>query len=139
MASEPLGRTNYVSRTVGIVLASAALAGCGSGAELPPPPPRLSVAIAEPLAARSDQVVELLVAGDACGALEEARRLQQDAVQAINEGRVPAAFQEHLGTAVNDLAGRIQCIAPPEEDDEERGRGKGKDKGKGKKHGEGDG
>jgi hypothetical protein len=127
---------NYVSRTIAIVLASAALAGCGSGAELPPPPPKLSVAIAEPLAARSDKVAELLVAGDACGALEEARRLQQDAVEAINEGRVPAAFQELLGTAVNDLAGRIRCVAPPQEDDEERGRGKGK--GKGKKHGEGD-
>ena len=125
-----------MSRTFAIVLASAAFAGCGSGTEPPPPPPKLSVAIAEPLAARSDKVAELLAAGDACGALEEARRLQQDAVEAINEGRVPGAFQEHLGTVVNDLAGRIQCIAPPEEDDEERGRGKGK--GKGKKHGKGD-
>lgn len=123
-----------MSRTVAIVLASAALAGCGSGAEVPPPPPKLSVAVAEPLAARSDKVAELLVVGDTCGALEEARRLQQDSVQAINEGRVPAAFQEHLGTAVNDLAARIQCVAPPEEADEERGRGKDK----GKKHGEGD-
>jgi hypothetical protein len=127
-----------MSRAVAIVLASAALAACGSGTEPPPPQPKLSAATAEELAAQSDKVAELLVAGDACSALEEARRLQQDAIAAINEGKVAAAFQEHLGTAVNDLAGRIQCVAPPEDDEEERGRGKGKGKGKGKKHDEGD-
>ena len=53
---------------------------------------------------------------------------------------MPAALQEELSAAVNDLAGRIQCVPPPQQDEQEHGkRGEGKDKDKGKrKHGKDD-
>jgi hypothetical protein len=117
------------------VLAVVVLAGCGSGDERPAPVrPKLPFEVAQRLADRSDNVAVALVAGDTCGALDEARRLQEDAIAAINGRRVPAAFQEQLSTTVNDLVSRIECI--PQDEDEDRGRGKGKGKGKGKDGGD---
>jgi len=121
-----------MTRTAAAVIASAALAGCGSSSERSAPaPPTLPTKLAADLAQRSDQVAATLDAGDACRALDEAQHLQQDTIRLINEGRVPGAFQEHLQAAVGDLVARIDC-APPA-----HGKGKGHGKHKGK-HGEGD-
>jgi hypothetical protein len=92
--------------------------------------------LASELAQRSDAVAAALDAGDACAARDEALRLQQETIAAINARRVPAAFHEPLAASVNDLVSRIDC-SPPAEDDEEEdegegGRGKGKGKGKGR-------
>ncbi len=121
----------------GILLAAAVLAcavasGCGSDAERSaPPPPKLPFETAQRLATESDSVATALAAGDPCGALDAAERLRVDAIEAINMGRVPAAFREELLSAVNDLPSRIECIREEDEDDG-RGRGEDKDKDKGK-------
>jgi hypothetical protein len=119
--------------------AALCLAGCGGGGERrAAPQPKLPRPVAVALAQSSDAVADALEAGDDCTALTLAQQLQQQSIAAVNSGQVPAPLQEPLQATVNDLAGRIRCVAPPEEEDEERGRGKGKGKGKGKKHDEGD-
>jgi hypothetical protein len=109
------------------LLAALWLAGCGSGtpARRAAPRPHLPPPLAGSLADRSDKVAEALDAGDPCRALNEARGLQQATIEAINAGRVPGPFQEHLTSTVGDLVARIQCVPPT---DDERDRGKGKDK-----------
>jgi hypothetical protein len=57
--------------------------------------------------------------------------LQQDAISAINAGRVPGPLQEPLGSSVSDLLSRIHCIKKA---DEPRDRGKHKGRGE---HGKG--
>lgn len=121
---------------LGAALAAAlCLASCGSGSpeRRAAPQPKLPLPVAAALAEQSDRVAAALEAGDSCQALSEARRLQQDTIQAINERRVPTPFQEHLSSAVGDLVLRIECVPPA---DEERGKGKGKHKGKGKQEGD---
>jgi hypothetical protein len=104
--------------------AALVLAGCGSGEQRrAAPQPKLPRGVAAELAARSDQVAGALDRGDPCNALEEAKRLQQDAIRAINDRRVPGPFQEQLGAAVNDVISRIQCT-PPAGDDEGGKHGK---------------
>ena len=123
------------------VTAAVFLAGCGGGADRPAPVrPALPAPLAAQLAERSDRVAAALASGNSCSAVAEANALQQATVQAINRRQVPAAFQEELSAAVNDLAGRIPCVPPPQQDEQEHGkRGEGKDKDKGKgKHGKGD-
>ena len=102
------------------------LAGCGSSHRVAPQP-KLPAPGASALASRSDEVAQALAGGDQCRALSLARQLQQETIAAINARRVPAAFQEQLGSTVGDLLSRIQCVPavkPPEG---------GKHKGKGKK------
>jgi hypothetical protein len=120
---------------VAALVAALVLAGCGSGEQRrAAPQPKLPRTVATELAARSDHVAVALDGGDPCRALQEAERLQQDTIRAINDRRVPAPFQEQLGAAVNDLVSRIQCT--PSAVDDEGGR-HGKSKGK-KKRGQGD-
>jgi hypothetical protein len=121
-----------MTRLLTVLLVTAAVAGCG-GAKKPPPEPKLPVAVAEQLAGRSDKVAAALDAGDACRALKEARRLRDETVAAVNAGRVPSPFQEQLGSSVQDLVQRIQCVPPHAEEDENRRGGEHKGKGKGKK------
>lgn len=121
-------------RRVVVVVLAGALTGCGSSQPPRPAQPRLPILVAEQLAVQSDKVAAALDAGDGCTALEEARRLRRETVEAINERRVPGPFQEHLLSAVNELVGRITCVpqvSVEEEHGEEKGRGKHKGKGKG--------
>ena len=117
-----------------------AAAGCGGGETERDAAPTLPAALAAELAGRSDAVAARLEADDPCGALAEAEALQADTIAAVNEGRVPAPFQEELGAAVASLVASIECspAAPPpvfdeEEEDGEQGKGQGRGKGKGKK------
>lgn len=103
-------------------------AGCGGGEESASP---LPAPVANELAARSDAVAERLEAGDACGARAEADALQAAAIDAVNDGRVPARYQEELVSSVGALATSVECVPPPvarENDDGEDGKGKGKEK-----------
>lgn len=119
---------------VAALLVALTLSGCGSNSEQrAAPPPRLPPTLAANLAARSDGVAQALAAGDSCTALNRATQLQRETIDAINSRRVPAAFQEHLGSSVTDLVSRIQCVTVEEPHD--RGKHRGKDK-KGK--GDGD-
>jgi hypothetical protein len=116
-----------LSCSAAALLPSAALTpACGGSEEAAPAEPRLPRALAETLAAKSDAVAAHLDARDSCSAAEEAASLQETAVAAIEDGKVPPAFEAELEANVTELAGRIRC----EEDDEEPGEGKGKGKGK---------
>ena len=94
--------------------------------------PAISRAVADRLAARSDQVGVRLDAGDGCGAAAEAIRLRDDLTAAINTQAIPAAYLEDLSGAVNELQAQIpQCEPPPrrgKDDDHGRKKHKGKDK-----------
>jgi hypothetical protein len=122
--------------------AALCLTACGGAKQSAPPPPAFSRAVAASLAAQSDAVASALHVGDSCRAATLARRLQQDTIAAINEGRVSGALQEQLSSAVNALVVRVRCVPPPvapapapTETHHDHGKHKGEHK---KKHGDGD-
>lgn len=93
----------------------------------------LPQSVAEELALASDDVAELLEAGDGCAASDRAAELRERTLAAVENGDVPAALEQPLLTAVERLAAQIVCEpATTEEEDEEDDRGKGKGKAKGK-------
>ena len=95
-----------------ILAATIAVAGCGGSAErAAPPPPRLPRALVQDFAQRADEIAQRLDAGDDCGALDAATKLQQRSIALV--GRVPAIYQETLQGTINDLVGRIHCTPPP--------------------------
>jgi hypothetical protein len=118
-----------MTRLLTVLFLTAAVAGCG-GEKKPRPEPKLPVALAQQLSARSDSVAAALDAGDSCRALEEAVHLRHATVAAVNAGRVPAPFQEQLGSSVQDLVRRIQCVPSPAEEEHGKGKRKGKHKDK---------
>jgi hypothetical protein len=88
------------------------LAGCGRTERATgPPPPRLPRSLAHDFAARSEDIARLLDAGDACGALDAAKKLQQRSIALI--GRVPPEYQETLQGTINHIVERIRCVPPP--------------------------
>lgn len=91
---------------------AAAAAGCGGGGERSAPP-RLPAQVASDLAARSDAVAQRLDSGDGCGARAEAEALQVDAIAAVNEGRIPARYQEELAASVATLVASVECVPAP--------------------------
>ncbi len=130
-----------------ILLALLVVPGCGGDGDTAAEP-RLPRPLAAELAQQSDVVAEKLEANDPCGARAEAAALQQRAISAVNQGRVPPRYQEELTAAVNALVVSIACVPaetdqpPVEEDDDEdndkdegddgedddgKGNGKGKD------------
>jgi hypothetical protein len=138
----PAHRGGRVSAAALVV--ALALAGCGgddraSNATETAAAPTLPRALAEELALASDDVAELLEAGDGCAASERAADLRERALAAVESGDVPAALEEPLVTTVEGLAARIVCEpATTEKDDEDRGKGKGKGKEKDKGDDEGE-
>ena len=127
-------RTGRTRRHVTLLCTAALVTGCGGHARRSvPPQPKLPAALAGQLASSSDAVAAKLDANDGCGALAEARRLQQRTIAAINAHRVPAVFQEDLLSATNQLVHGITCTPAPPPPEEHHGKGKGHGK-----HGEGD-
>jgi hypothetical protein len=118
--------------------AALCLNGCGGAKVEAPPPPAFPRSLATALAARSDAVADALAAGDSCGALAQAHRLQRQTIAAINEGRVPPRLQEQLSSAVNELVARVTCVPPApapatqpaEKEDHEQPKQHGKKHGK---------
>jgi hypothetical protein len=131
-------------RTVVWFAAVLAAAGCGGAeraTETTPPRPTIPREVADDLAARSEAIAEALDAGDVCTAAVRADELNHATIGAINEGKVPRAFQEDLQARANELVNTINCPPPPTttEEDDKGGEGKGGegkaggDKGKDKK------
>ena len=104
-----------------------ALAGCGGSTGTSAQEPALPRAVANDLAAKSDQIAAALDSGDRCGAAELADRLKDAVDAAVSGGQVPPAFQDELEQTATDLQNEVNC--------EEKQEG---DKGKGKKKGHGD-
>lgn len=84
-------------------------------------------------------MAERLEANDPCGARAEAEALQADMIAAVNEGRVPARYQEELGAAVASIVASIDCAPAPPVADEEDEAADGDEKGSGKGNGKGNG
>jgi hypothetical protein len=116
------------------------LTGCGGGSERTQQPRKLPADVAAKLAERADTVARLAAANERCAARDAARRLQADAIAAVQSRRVPQAFREPLLSAANELADRLSACAPPVEQEHGKGRGKGdrRGRGHGKHKGEGD-
>jgi hypothetical protein len=132
----PMHRSGLVSAAALVV--AVALAACGgddtasdeTGTAAAASLPR---SVAEELALASDDVAELLEAGDGCAASGRAAELRERTLAAIENGDVPAPLEQPLLTAVDRLAAQIVCEpATTQEEDEEGDRGKGKGKAKGK-------
>jgi hypothetical protein len=101
-----------------------ALAGCGGSTGTSAQEPGLPRAVANDLAARSDQIADALDSGDVCGAAGLADRLKDAVDAAVSNGRVPPAFQDELEQTAIDLQNEVNCEEQKQDD-----KGKGKKKG----------
>lgn len=97
------------------------LAGCGGDGRDAAPAPTLPRGLASDLAAQAEAIAADYEAGDVCGAAQQADVLAEDVFVAVEEGRVPAEFQESLTSTAQKLVDRINCPepAPPPEEEEE--------------------
>jgi hypothetical protein len=100
-----------------------ALAGCGHSTNTSAQKPALPRAVANDLAAKSDQIADALDSGDVCGAASLADRLKDAVDAAVSSGRVPAAFQDELEQTATDLQNEVNC---EEKKQDEKGKGKKK-------------
>ena len=98
-----------------------ALAGCGGSTGTSAQEPALPRAVANDLAAKSDQIAAALDSGDRCGAAELADRLKDAVDAAVSGGQVPTAFQDELEQTATDLQNEVNCDEKKEDD-----KGKGK-------------
>lgn len=92
-----------------VVALAAGCGGSGGDGGTEQAVPRLPAAVALDLAERTDLVADALAAGDDCGADVHAERLRADVLAAVNDGRVPPAYQEELVGSANGLAEQIEC------------------------------
>ncbi len=110
------------------------MAGCGGGGgnTAPPPGPAIERATAEQLASKSDAIADALDGGDVCSAAGLADELNDQVIEAINAGRIPAAFQEDLQARANELVNTVNCPPPTDtgqsDDEKKKDKGKKKDK-----------
>jgi bacterioferritin-associated ferredoxin len=102
--------------------------------------PTIDRAVADNLAARSEEVANLLDAGNVCGAREKAALLREDVTAAINEGEIPEPYLEDLSGLVNEIeAGIPACeLQPPPGDNEDEDEKKKEEEKKDKGGGDGD-
>lgn len=91
------------------LVCAAVLAGCGGNGEETAPGPTLPQGLASDLADRSDAIADSYAGGDVCGAAGQADDLLAAVLAAIDEGRVPAEFQESLTGTANKLVNEINC------------------------------
>jgi len=147
----PPRRIRTLRRSSLVAALALLLAGCVGTEREQAPQPELPAALAAQLATRSEQVAASLDGNDPCRARAEAEALQQQTIAAVNDGRVPARYQEELTSSVNALVASIVCTPSPDDDAEEedhegeekeqgksKGRAKSKSKGRGKHAGKDD-
>ena len=111
-----------------------ALAGCGGATPTQTESASIPRSVADRLAAQSESIAAAWEAGDTCGAAQQADDLKHAADEAIAAGDIPAAYQDELESAVENLQNTANCTE--EGDEDEQGKGKGKAKGH-DKHDEG--
>jgi len=111
-----------------------ALAGCGGATPTQTESAAIPHSVADRLAAQSESIAATWEAGDTCGAAQQADDLKHAADEAIAAGDIPAAYQDELESAVENLQNTANCTE--EGDEDEQGKGKGKAKGH-DKHDEG--
>ncbi len=118
--SATLGAVHRLVPCLTALVCAAVLAGCGGGDQEAAPGPTLPRELASDLAAQSDAIADAYAADDVCGAAGQADDLLDAVLAAIQEGRVPAEFQESLTSTANKLVNEINCAeeAPPPEEEE---------------------
>ena len=105
------------------------LAACGGGSSTPAgQTAALPRAVADDLAAKSDQIAAALASGDQCGAAHHADELKDEVDAAIDDGRVPAAYRDELERTATELQNDVNCEGHDKEHQDES-KGKGKKKG----------
>jgi hypothetical protein len=112
--------------TVAALSMAIALAGCGDSTRTSAQEPALPRAVANDLAAKSDQIADALDSGDVCGAAGLADRLKDAVEAAVSGGQVPPPFQDELEQTATDLQNEVNCEEQKKDD-----KGKGKKKGQG--------
>jgi hypothetical protein len=103
-----------------------ALVGCGGSTRTSAQEPALPRAVANDLAAKSDQIADALDSGDVCGAAGLADRLKDAVDAAVSSGQVPPAFQDELEQTATDLQNEVNC-EEQKQDDKGKGKKKGRD------------
>jgi hypothetical protein len=118
--------------TLAALALAVVLAACGGGSDTTAGQAgALPRAVADDLAAKSDEIADALDRGDQCGAAHHADELKDEVAAAIADGRVPTAYQGELERTATELQNNVNC--------DERGKEhKAEDKGKGKKKGHDD-
>ena len=113
------------------------LAACGGGASdtTAGQAAALPRAVADDLAAKSDEIADALDRGDQCGAAHHADELKDEVEAAVADGRVPAAYQGELERTATELQNAVNC---DERGKENKDKDKDQDQGKGKKKGHDD-
>jgi hypothetical protein len=112
--------------TVAALSMAIALAGCGGSTRTSAQEPALPRAVANDLAAKSDQIAAALDSGDLCGAAGLADRLKDAVEAAVSGGQVPPAFLDELEQTATDLQNEVNC-EKKKEDDKGKGKKKGQD------------
>ncbi len=94
-------------RSVILLACVLALAGCGSSGG-----PPIDATLATKLANQADAIA---AKRDPCAARTHARILQRQLIDAINAGRIPAAYLEPLQSRVNEIAAayELRCLPTP--------------------------
>jgi hypothetical protein len=109
------------------------LAACGGGADTTAAQAAaLPRAVADDLAAKSDEIADALDRGDQCGAAHHADELKDEVEAAVADGRVPAAYQGELERTATELQNAVNCDERGKENkdqDQDQDQGKGKKKG----------
>jgi hypothetical protein len=106
-----------------------ALAGCGGGTTREPEPSAIPSSLANRLAAQSESIAAAWEAQDSCGAAKQADDLKHAVDEAIAKGEIPAAYQDDLAAAAENLQNSANCDSEEPAPDEGEDHGKDKDKG----------
>jgi hypothetical protein len=105
------------------------LAACGGGSDTTDgQAAALPRAVADELAAKSDEIADALDRDDQCGAAHHADELKDEVEAAIADGRVSAAYHGELERTATELQNDVNCDEHGKEHEDE-GKGKGKKKG----------
>ena len=124
------GTVKTVRRSAGTLAAltlAIVLAACGGGSDTTGgQAAALPRAVADDLAAKSDEIADALDRGDQCGAAHHADELKDKVEAAIADGRVPAAYQDELERTATELQNDVNCDGHGKEHkDEDKGKKKG--------------
>jgi hypothetical protein len=113
--------------TLAALTLAVVLAACGGGSDTTArQAAALPRAVADDLAAKSDEIADALDRGDQCGAAHHADELKDEVEAAIADGRVPAAYQDELERTATELQNDVNCDGHDKEDKDHKGKGKKK-------------
>ena len=102
-----------------------ALAGCGGATPAQTESAAIPQSVADRLAAQSESIAAAWEAGDTCGAAQQADDLKHAADDAIAAGDIPAAYQDELESAVENLQNTANCTEEGDERGARQGQGQG--------------